>query len=84
MKLDPDEGMVEIISEFYFRWCRNFGFDPLSNACDFWVTLPHAERVRFGQYRYRAKWQDGREVQDRIDIREPRSDGDIIQIGKPD
>jgi hypothetical protein len=84
LQLDSPEGRIELISEFYYRWCRIFGFDPSSDSCDFWVTLPSAEWARFGQYRYRAKWEDGKEAQGRIDVREPLRDREIIQIAKPD
>jgi hypothetical protein len=84
MQLSSPEGRIELITEFYYRWCRIFGFEPSSNSCDFWVTLPSGEWARFGQYRYRAKWQDGKEADGRIDVREPRQDGDMIQIAKPD
>jgi hypothetical protein len=84
LQLQSPAGRIELITDFYYRWCRIFGFDPVSSSCDFWVTLSEADWARFGQYRYRAKWQDGKVAEGRIDIREPRRDREIVRIGKPD
>lgn len=58
--VEPENGLVYLITENNFLWCAARGMDAYTNAdCDLWQQIPSGVSIPNGVYRYEARWPDG-------------------------